>query len=116
MWALRKCLQCLQSYKKFDILKSSKQSGSKNSGKVENHMSKEKLDEIIATSKLSELLSKKDDEKMKKALIWTLAIIGTVAAIAGIAYAVYRFLAPDYFEEDFEDDFEEDYFDGEDEV
>ncbi len=79
-------------------------------------MSRERLDELIATSKLSELLSKKDDEKMKKTLLWALAIIGTIAAIAGIAYAVYRFLSPDYFEEDFEDDFEEDYFDGADEA
>ena len=37
-----------------------------------------------------------------------LAIIGAVAAVAGIAFAVYRFFAPDYledFEEDFDDDF-----------
>ena len=42
-----------------------------------------------------------------------LALLGAVAAMAGIAYAVYRYLTPNYlkdFEEDFEDDFE-DYFD-----
>ena len=33
-----------------------------------------------------------------------------MAAVAGIAYAVYRFFAPDYledFEEDFDDDFDD---------
>ncbi len=41
----------------------------------------------------------------------------TVAAVAGIAYAVYRFVTPDYledFEDDFDDDFD-DYFEDEDE-
>ena len=40
-----------------------------------------------------------------------------ITALAGIAYAVYRFFAPDYledFEEDFDDDFD-DYFEDEDE-
>ena len=48
-----------------------------------------------------------------------LAIVGAVAAIAGIAYAVYKFFTPDYledFEEDFEDDFDDDFFSDDDEV
>ena len=39
-------------------------------------------------------------------------IIGLVAAVAGIAYAVYRFFTPDYledFEDDFDDDFDDDF-------
>ena len=65
--------------------------------------------------KIEELLSalkKKDEEKQKNTVIWALAIIGPVAAVAGIAFAVYRFFTPDYledFEEDFDDDFD-DYF------
>lgn len=86
------------------------------SRKVVSDMSKEKLDEIIATTRISDMLSKKEDEKAKSTILWILAVIGTVAAVAGIAYAVYRFLTPDYFEEDFDDDFEEDYFDGDDEA
>ncbi len=77
-----------------------------------------KVEELIAETKLSELLKKKDDEKTKNVIIWTLAIIGAVAAIAGIAYAVYCFFTPDYledFEEDFDDDFD-DYFSEEDQV
>lgn len=72
-----------------------------------------KLEDMIAASKLNELLHKKDDEKAKNTLLWVLAIVGAVAAIAGIAYAVYKFFTPDYledFEEDFEDDFDDDFF------
>ena len=39
-------------------------------------------------------------------LLWVLAIIGAIATVAGIAYALYRYFTPDYLE-DFEDDFEE---------
>ncbi|MFQ6826738.1 MAG: DUF4366 domain-containing protein [Faecalimonas sp.] len=49
--------------------------------------------------------------------IWQL--VGAVAAIAGIAYAVYCFFTPDYledFEEDFDDEFDDDFFSEEDEI
>ena len=78
-----------------------------------------KLEDMIAASKLNELLHKKDDEKAKNTLLWVLASVGAVAAIAGIAYAVYKFFTPDYledFEEDFEDDFDDDFFSDDDEV
>ena len=39
-----------------------------------------KVEELIAESKLNELLKKKDDEKVKKTVIWVLAIVGAVAA------------------------------------
>ncbi len=72
-----------------------------------------KLESMITETKLRELLGKKEDCKVKKTLLWILAIVGAVAAIAAIAYAVYRFMTPDYledFEDDFDDDFEDDYF------
>ena len=77
-----------------------------------------KVEEFIAESKLSDLLKRNEDEKQKNTVIWVLAIIGAVAAVAGIAYAVYRFFTPDYledFEDDFDDDFD-DYFSAEDQV
>ena len=74
-----------------------------------------KFEEILATTKLNELVQKKEDEKMKTTVLWGLAIIGAVAAVAGIAYAVYYFFATDYLE-DFDEDFDEDFFDDEDEV
>ena len=77
-----------------------------------------KVEELIAETKLNELLHKRDDDKQKNIVLWVLAILGAVAAVAGIAYAVYRFFTPDYledFEDDFDDDFD-DYFSEEDQV
>lgn len=74
-------------------------------------MNMNKLEELVAA------LKKKEDEKQKNTVLWVLAVIGAVAAVAGIAFAVYRFFTPDYledFEEDFDDDFD-DYFEDEDE-
>ena len=71
--------------------------------------------------KIEELLSalnRKEEEIEKNTVLWVLAIIGAVAAVAGIAFAVYHFFAPDYledFEDDFDDDFD-DYFDEDDQV
>ena len=59
----------------------------------------EKIEDLLAA------LKKKEDEKEKNTVLWVLAIIGAVAAVAGIAFAVYRFFAPDYLE-DFEEDFD----------
>ena len=72
-----------------------------------------KVEEFIAETKLNDLLHKKEAESQKNKVIWVLAIIGAVAAVAGIAYAVYRFFTPDYLEE-FEDDFDDDFEDEED--
>ena len=73
----------------------------------------EKIEDLLAA------LKKKEDEKEKNTVLWVLAIIGAVAAVAGIAFAVYRFFAPDYledFEEDFDDEFDDDFFSEEDEI
>ena len=70
-----------------------------------------RIDELVAA------LQRKEDEKHKNMILWALAILGAVAAVAGIAFAVYHFFAPDYledFEEDFDDDFD-DYFEDEEE-
>ncbi len=81
----------------------------------------DKLSELLATSKLSDLIHKKEDpiEQKKHTVIFILAIVGAIAAIAGIAYAVYKYMTPDYledfdddFDDEFEDDFEDDAMDG----
>ena len=97
-----------------------------------------KIEELLEKVKgkdlkdLKELLNKKqvvvEKEKKCSPLLWILAIVGFVAAVAGIAYAVYRYFTPDYLEDfededyddddDFEDedeDFEDDFFEEEDE-
>ena len=72
------------------------------------------LKELLATTKLNELLHKREDpiEKKKHTVIFILATVGAIAAIAGIAYAVYKFVTPNYledFEDDFDDEFEDDF-------
>ena len=70
--------------------------------------------------KIEELLSalnRKEEEKKQNVRMWVLIVVAAVAAVAGIAFAVYHFFAPDYledFEEDFDDDFD-DYFEDEEE-
>ena len=76
----------------------------------------DKLSDLLATTKLSELIHKKEDpmEKKKHTIIFVLAIVGAIAAIAGIAYAVYKYMTPDYledFDDDFDDEFEDDFED-----
>lgn len=73
-----------------------------------------KIDELIASNaKLSELLGKKEEPKKKcgNVIVWVLAIIGAVAAIAAIAYGVYRYMNPDYLDDFDFDDLDEDYDD-----
>ncbi len=82
----------------------------------------EELMEFVKTHDIKELKDywnhREDDNKKKcNTLLWVLAIIGAVAAVAGIAYAVYRYLTPDYledFDDDFDEDFEDDFFEDED--
>lgn len=77
-----------------------------------------RIEELIAETRLNELLSKRECEEQKKTVLWVLAIIGAVAAVAAIAYAVYKFVTPDYLE-DFEDDFDDefdDYFSEDDQI
>ena len=66
-----------------------------------------KIEDMIAESKLTELLHRNEADKQKNTVIWVLAIIGAVAAVAAIAYAVYRFFTPDDFDDDFDDYFSE---------
>lgn len=78
-----------------------------------------KLDEVLDNTRVSAFLGKKkEEEKKKNTILWVFAIIGAIAAVAGIAYAVYRYLTPDYleeFEDDFDDDFDDDFFEDEEE-
>lgn len=82
----------------------------------------EELMEFVKTHDVKELKdywNRKDEEaKKNNTLLWVFAIIGAVAAVAAISYAVYRYFTPDYledFEDDFDDDFEDDFFEDEEE-
>ena len=71
-----------------------------------------RVEEIMNSTRLNELLHRKEEEdKKKNCILWVLAIIGAVAAVA-----VYRSFTPDYledFEDDFDDDFDDDFFEDE---
>lgn len=78
-----------------------------------------RVDELVNAVKTNEMLSellhiKKEEEKKQNIVMWVLIAIGAVLAVAGIAYAVYRFFTPDYLE-DFDEDFDDDDFDEDDE-
>lgn len=77
-------------------------------------MVNQKLDELLTTARLNELIRKKEIEDNKKnTVIWVLAIIGAVAAVAGIAFAVVKYLSPSYLDDDFDDfddDFDDDFY------
>lgn len=59
-----------------------------------------------------------EEEKKTNTWIWVLAIIGTIVVCAGIGYAIYRFLVPDYIEDSFDDfeDFDDDFFEDDDDL
>ena len=70
-----------------------------------------KLEELVSSNaKLAELLHLKKEEELEKknTALYVFAIIGAIAAIALIAFAVYRYLNPVYVEDgELEDEFEE---------
>lgn len=55
---------------------------------------------------LKDLVVVKKEKEECNVLVWILAIIGVIVAVAGIAYAVYRFINRNSLEE-FEDEFED---------
>ena len=68
-----------------------------------------RVEDLINSAKTNELLGellhiKKEEEKKSNVLMWVAITLGAVLAVAGIAYAVYRFFTPDYLE-DFDEDF-----------
>ena len=73
---------------------------------------KTKMDEILnKVNDISSLVKSKEDERksdgVANVIVWLLLIIGLVAVVAAIAYAVYSYMEPDYLEE-FDDEFDPD--------
>ena len=73
----------------------------------------------VTKAKFQELIDavKAKNEETENKLIWCLALIGGAVIVALIAFAVYRFLTPDYYDDYDDDDFDDDFddFDDEDE-
>lgn len=87
-----------------------------------NLIKKEDIMDLIDLSKLTRLIDRvRGTEvvvKEKKTCDWKkiVAVIGVIAAVCGIAYALYRYFKKDYedsFLDDFDDDDEDDLFDEE---
>ncbi len=74
----------------------------------------EKINDLIAQTKLNDLIHRK--EKKNNGIVIALAIIGSVAAVAVIAFLVYKWVNPKYIAEfddlEDEDDIDEDDIDG----
>ena len=70
----------------------------------------------VTKAKFQELIDavKAKNEESENKLVWGLALIGGIVVVAIIAYAVYRFLTPDYYDDYDDDDFDDDFDDFED--
>ena len=78
---------------------------------------KSKIDDIIEMTRINELLDKREAANAKKpsnVILWALAVLGSISAVAIISYLVYRYMTPafedDYYDDDF-DDFDDDFDD-----
>lgn len=71
-----------------------------------------KFEELLNAAKLNALIHPVKNEEAKKdnPYVVVLVIVGAIALVAAIAYAVYYFLVPDKLV-DFEDDFDDVYGD-----
>ena len=79
-----------------------------------------KIEEILSTTKLNELLKREEKKECNKKVLWgILAAVGAIVVVAGIAYAVYYFFFARKALEEFEDEYiyddDFDIIDGEDE-
>lgn len=65
----------------------------------------DRMDDLIKGVKIGKLLTKDEKKNETKKIIGiVLGIIAVIAAIAGGAYCIYKFVNRDYYD-DFEDDF-----------
>ena len=82
-----------------------------------------KLDELIEAVKAGEFGRKKEiiveEKKSCNPVVCVLAVIGAIAAVIGISYAVYKHLTPDYLDDldadDTYDNFDDDFIEFSDE-
>ncbi len=71
-----------------------------------------RIDDILELSKLKDFVHRYElEEQKKKTVALVLAILAGIAAIALIAFAIYKYVTRDEFEDDFEDDFDDDFED-----
>ena len=54
-------------------------------------MEMNRIEELLATTKLNDMMHKKDDDQ-KTTVLWILAIIGAVAAVAACLFSLHRII------------------------
>lgn len=71
----------------------------------------------VTKAKFQELIDavKAKNEETENKLVWCLALVGGIVLVALMAYGLYRFLTPDYYDDYDDDDFDDDFDDFEDE-
>ena len=75
-----------------------------------------KVEDFVALIKASDLLKRQEkieEEKKCNKVLWVFAVVGVIAAVVAIAYALYVYFTPDYledFEGEIEDEFDDDFF------
>lgn len=110
---LKSMVSCIHEY----VLREQKQSGLQINHMKGRYTMGEKLEEIKSAILANELIRKirrQEEEKKGHPIVVILVIIGCVATVAAIAYAVYRYMNPKYadFDADFDyDEFEDDFDD-----
>ena len=73
---------------------------------------------LIKANDLLKRQEKIEEEKKCNKVLWVFAVVGVIAAVVAIAYALYVYFTPDYledFEDEFDDDFDDDFFEDEEE-
>ncbi len=78
---------------------------------------KSKFEDLIEMTRINDILDRREAASSKKAstiILWVLAVLGAISAVAIISFLVYRYMTPafedDYYDDDF-DDFEDDFED-----
>ena len=69
-----------------------------------------KFEEYLSMAKISDFIHRKElEDEKKKTVCLVFAIIAGIAAIAAIAFGIYKYLSREDDVDDFEDDFEDDF-------
>ncbi len=78
-----------------------------------------KVDETLDSINVADFFGKKKDDccdcSCKKIIKWVLIVVGVLAVIAAVSYAVYSYMTPDYLEDfdDSDEEFDDDFFEDE---
>ncbi|MBP5197944.1 MAG: DUF4366 domain-containing protein [Lachnospiraceae bacterium] len=73
----------------------------------------EKFLEMVDIDRLSDLLGKKEEKKKVSPWVVVLIVIGVLAVLGGVAFAIYKYVCPNYLM-DMDDEYDDDYEDEDD--